>query len=166
MGVVTNPVLGGVAIYMVYHAEISGWGYRRHLWSWRENFAVSSYIPVKYPWGLPGGWLKYGEDADQAIQRELQEEAGFSIHVKKPLLIGRSKYYPRIDLVFLCEYRQGEFRPSAEVSEARFFEIEALAQLLEPEEYDLISQAIAELNREEVTKVKSELKWAKVRRSA
>jgi 8-oxo-dGTP diphosphatase len=140
------------------------WAEWRFIWCITQKFLVGAIAIIfdregkillfrhtyrrKYPWGLPGGWLKYGEDADQAIQRELQEEAGFTIHVKKPLLIGRSKYYPRIDLVFLCEYRQGEFRPSAEVSEARFFEIEAVSQLLKPEENDLISQALAELNND------------------
>jgi ADP-ribose pyrophosphatase YjhB (NUDIX family) len=141
------------------------WAEWRFIWCITQKFLVGAIAVIfdregkillfqhtyrrKYPWGLPGGWLKYGEDADQAIKRELQEEAGFTIHVKKPLLIGRSKEYPRIDLVFLCEYRQGEFRPSAEVSEAHFFEIEALSQLLKPEEYDLISHAITELNKDQ-----------------
>jgi len=140
------------------------WAEWRFIWCITQKFLVGAIAVIfdregkillfrhtyrrKYPWGLPGGWLKYGEDADQAIKRELQEEAGFSIHVKKPLLIGRSKYYPRIDLVFLCEYLHGEFRPSAEVSEARFFEIEAVPQLLKPEENDLITRIITDLNRD------------------
>jgi ADP-ribose pyrophosphatase YjhB (NUDIX family) len=39
-----------------------------------------------YVWGLPGGWVKRGEDPTQAIQREIEEELKLRIHVKKLLL--------------------------------------------------------------------------------
>jgi ADP-ribose pyrophosphatase YjhB (NUDIX family) len=39
-----------------------------------------------YPWGLPGGWVEAGEDPQKAIERELQEELGLTVVVKKLLL--------------------------------------------------------------------------------
>jgi 8-oxo-dGTP diphosphatase len=85
-----------------------------------------------YPWGLPGGWLKRGEGAAEGIKRELLEETGFVVRAVRPLLIGGDKRRPRLDLVFLCEYEGGTFRPSAEVSEARFFDPGNLPADMEP----------------------------------
>lgn len=90
-----------------------------------------TYRP-EYPWGLPGGWLKAGEGAAGGIERELLEETGFVVRAGHPLMVGGDGRRPRLDLVFSCEYRSGTFRPSAEVSEARFFEPSALPEDMEP----------------------------------
>jgi ADP-ribose pyrophosphatase YjhB (NUDIX family) len=31
----------------------------------------------KYPWGLPSGWLKRGEQPMEALKREIKEETGY-----------------------------------------------------------------------------------------
>ena len=85
-----------------------------------------------YPWGLPGGWLKAGEGAAAGIERELLEETGFVVRAMQPLMVGGDNQRPRLDLVFSCEYERGTFRPSAEVSEARFFDPTALPADMEP----------------------------------
>jgi ADP-ribose pyrophosphatase YjhB (NUDIX family) len=100
----------------------------------------------KYPWGPPGGFLNHGEDAAEAIVREMQEEAGFMIRVEKLLWIGTSRQYPRVDIYYLCKHLGGDFSPSEEVSEFRFFEIEAATQIMEPELADMLKQALAGLN--------------------
>jgi ADP-ribose pyrophosphatase YjhB (NUDIX family) len=85
-----------------------------------------------YPWGLPGGWLKAGEGAAEGIERELLEETGLAVRAIRPLMVGGDSRHPRLDLVFSCEYKSGTFRPSAEVSEARFFDPAALPADMEP----------------------------------
>ena len=85
-----------------------------------------------YPWGLPGGWLKAGEGAAVGIERELLEETGLVVRAVQPLMIGGDGQRPRLDLVFSCEYESGTFRPSAEVSEVRFFDPAALPMDMEP----------------------------------
>jgi len=85
-----------------------------------------------YPWGLPGGWLRAGEGAAEGIERELLEETGFVVRAIRPLMVGGDGQRPRLDLVFSCEYKSGTFRPSAEVSEARFFDPAALPADMEP----------------------------------
>ncbi len=85
-----------------------------------------------YPWGLPGGWLKGGEDPIDAVEREVYEESGYRIKALHPLVIGGDRDLQRIDLIFLSDWAGGTFRASAEVSEARFFALEALPDLVEP----------------------------------
>ena len=94
-----------------------------------------------YAWGLPGGWMKPGEDAAATIEREVAEEGGLTVRALSPLSVGGNKRLRRVDIVLLCEYVSGEFRPSAEVAEARYFPIAALPGLIEPEHCVVVTQA-------------------------
>jgi ADP-ribose pyrophosphatase YjhB (NUDIX family) len=100
----------------------------------------------KYPWGPPGGFLNQKEDPAQTIIREMREEAGFTIQVEQLLWIGTSRQYPRVDIYYLCKHLHGEFTPSDEVSESRFFEREAATQIMEPELAAMLTRALAKLN--------------------
>ena len=102
-----------------------------------------------YAWGLPGGWLKRGEGAAEGIERELFEETGFVVHAMQPLMIGGDKVYPRLDLVLSCQYESGTFRPSAEVSEARFFDPEDLPAEMEPYLQTIVALALPTTGAEE-----------------
>lgn len=73
------------------------------------------------PWGLPGGWLKYNEEPVQAVEREVFEESGMFVRVLQPIAVRRVETPGALEAVFLARYVRGEFRPSAEVSEAKFF---------------------------------------------
>lgn len=86
----------------------------------------------EYPWGFPGGWLKAGEDPTDAIEREVYEESGLRISALHPLVIGGDKALQRLDLIFLCTFTDGAFRPSPEVAEAAYFALEELPGLVEP----------------------------------
>ena len=102
-----------------------------------------------YPWGLPGGWLKAGEGAAEGIERELLEETGLVIRATQPLMVGGDNVYPRLDLVFLCEFVSGTFRPSAEVSEARFFDPGKLPAEMEPYLRTIVALALPTTEAEE-----------------
>jgi ADP-ribose pyrophosphatase YjhB (NUDIX family) len=102
-----------------------------------------------YPWGLPGGWLKAGEGAAAGIERELLEETGFVVRATQPLMVGGAKAHSRLDLVFLCELVSGTFRPSAEVSEARFFEPGDLPAEVEPYQGTIVALALPATGAEE-----------------
>lgn len=48
---------------------------------WHDNHVLllkHSYRP-RYPWGLPTGWMRYGEDVRRAAMRELHEETGIIV---------------------------------------------------------------------------------------
>ncbi len=86
----------------------------------------------EYVWGIPGGWLKAGEEPTDAVEREVYEESGLRVSALHPLVIGGDKALRRLDLIFLCTLDSGTFRPSAEVSEARFFSLEEMQDVVEP----------------------------------
>jgi 8-oxo-dGTP diphosphatase len=84
--------------------------------------------PAKDSWSLPGGLVEVGETLTAAIQRELMEETGISVHLLGiaavlerifPDLDGRIAYhYVLVD--FLCDYLKGELTPSSDITAARF----------------------------------------------
>jgi 8-oxo-dGTP diphosphatase len=85
-----------------------------------------------YPWGIPGGWLKAGEDPTDAVEREIYEESGYRVKALHPMVIGGDRALCRLDLMFLCTLDGGAFRPSAEVSDAGFFALDELPGRVEP----------------------------------
>ncbi len=103
----------------------------------------------EYPWGIPGGWLKAGEDPTAAVVREVYEESALRIRVLHPLHIGGCQRERRFDLIFLCELQGGSFHPSDEVSEARFFAIDELPTVLNARQHDEIQQILAQKTRRE-----------------
>ncbi len=93
----------------------------------------------KYPWGLPGGWLKRGEQPMEALQREIKEETGMQVEVIKPLVVSGDDDWPRVDLIFLCSLVDGAFSASEEVSSARFFNLQEIPEVM-PSQRKVIQQ--------------------------
>lgn len=86
---------------------------------------VKSTYQRFHPWGLPGGGLEYGESAEDAVKREVWEETGLVIEIKRLLLV-RTWSPDRVGMYYLCEIVGGEIHPTVEVSEANFFSLDAL----------------------------------------
>jgi 8-oxo-dGTP diphosphatase len=83
----------------------------------------------QYPWGLPGGDIKFGEDPAEAVRREVQEETGLSVQAARLLLVENSKFIRKVTLTYLCTGVSGTFEPSDEVSAIRYFDRSALPEL-------------------------------------
>jgi ADP-ribose pyrophosphatase YjhB (NUDIX family) len=81
-----------------------------------------------HPWGILGGGLEHGEDAEEAVVREVWEETSIQVKVEKLLLI-RSFRPDKFVLYYLCSIQSGVFEPSDEVSEAGFFALDALPDI-------------------------------------
>ncbi len=85
-----------------------------------------SYIPG---WHLPGGGHEAGETAEEAVLRELREEAGMVSHGDVRVL-GTLQHRPnfRRDTVTLALVEQVvfAFRPSLEIVEAAAFDLDGL----------------------------------------
>jgi 8-oxo-dGTP diphosphatase len=86
------------------------------------------------PWGLPSGWMKPNESPAEAIVREVREETGLAIEVVEVLELGTAARPQHLDVWLRCRSRGGSPGPSAEVDEARFFELDALPPLIAEQE--------------------------------
>ncbi len=81
----------------------------------------NTYDPA-FEWSLPGGWMGRHENPAECIIRELREETGYQVAVEDLLNARSNRKLPSVDLVFRASIVGGDFRSSAEVTEARFFD--------------------------------------------
>ncbi len=48
-------------------------------WNNKKILLLKHTYRDKYPWGIPSGWLKRGEQPMEALQREIKEETGMVV---------------------------------------------------------------------------------------
>lgn len=87
-------------------------------------------------WSLPGGWADVGDAPSASAIREVKEESGYDVVVKKlASLYDRDKHghppmpYHTYKLFFICELSGGAPTDTLETSEVDFFEEYALPPL-------------------------------------
>ncbi|HEX3861256.1 MAG TPA: NUDIX hydrolase [Stellaceae bacterium] len=80
-------------------------------------------------WSLPGGWADVNQSAHESVVREVREEAGFDIRVRKLAAVFDRARHPHVPLrpfhvykmFFVCEITGGAPRSSLETTEIGFF---------------------------------------------
>ncbi len=92
-------------------------------------------------WSLPGGYIKGKEHPREGLAREVEEETGMIIRVNKELKIRTDRETARLDISLLGHYVGGKFRPSDEVSAAKFCSFKNLP-LLRQSQLVLIQQVL------------------------
>lgn len=87
-------------------------------------------------WTLPGGWADVNDSPSTAVEKEIEQESGFTARaVKLAALYDRNKHeHPRYlfhawKAFFICEITGGEARTSYETSGVEFFPVDALPEL-------------------------------------
>ena len=87
-------------------------------------------------WALPGGFGEVGYSPKENIQKEVQEETGFSAEVGSLLAVFdtnrfqlQNKQYAKF--VFDCQLLDGQFQENQEIAELEFFDIKNLPPLSE-----------------------------------
>ncbi len=99
-------------------------------------------VPV---WVLPGGGVEADELAETATIREVQEETGFTVNIKR--LVG--VYTPinrltRLTHLYECEILGGDATLSAETKGVQFFPLNDLPKLIPPPYREWIAEGAKE----------------------
>lgn len=80
-------------------------------------------------WSLPGGWAEVNQSPSEAVMREVLEETGFEIAVRKLAAVYDRSRHPHdpprpfhiFKLFFICDIVGGAARTSLETTEIGFF---------------------------------------------
>jgi ADP-ribose pyrophosphatase YjhB (NUDIX family) len=86
-------------------------------------------------WAMPGGWADVGDLPSAMVEREVREESGLNVKAAKVVAVYDAnraeplEFYHAYKIIFLCEYIDGETRPSIETLAADFFDSAALPPL-------------------------------------
>lgn len=99
----------------------------------------------KGKWALPGGWIRYNEDVDQAANRLLKSLTGVSnIYLEQLRSFGDVKRYPENRVITIAYYalvnaRNYALNPGFTASDAQWFNIQKIPRL--PYDHNKILEA-------------------------
>lgn len=88
-------------------------------------------------WTLPGGWCEIGVTPKENIAKEMKEETGLDVEVKRLLAVFDKRCHPHppqshyvYKLVFHCQViGSPEFKPDYEITDIGYFDINKLPEL-------------------------------------
>ncbi|RIK31985.1 MAG: hypothetical protein DCC56_07375 [Anaerolineae bacterium] len=115
----------------------------------RGRILLFKHTYRKLAWGIPAGALEYDEQPEDGILREIHEETGMTAKVERLLRGESSSHYHHVSLIYLCSIVSGEFKPTYEISEIRYFDVNDLPPMLFDEK-DLIRSVHEELFKHEL----------------
>jgi ADP-ribose pyrophosphatase YjhB (NUDIX family) len=110
---------------------------------------VEHVFRTDFPWGLPGGYVRRGEDPRHAVSREISEELGLQVEVGRLLLaepiglVERSTHPRHMGLAYECRLRGGTIVASAEVVSCEWVQPSAITRTLAPFQRRAIESALA-----------------------
>jgi ADP-ribose pyrophosphatase YjhB (NUDIX family) len=95
-----------------------------------------------YGWAIPGGYIDYGESAEDAARREAKEETGLDIMNLKQFHTysspGRDPRHHTISVVFVAQAR-GEPKAHDDAADIRMFTKETLPENLAFDHRDILN---------------------------
>jgi 8-oxo-dGTP pyrophosphatase MutT (NUDIX family) len=99
----------------------------------RDGSLLMLRQPHRKGWSLPGGLLSRGENAAEAVAREVQEETGLRIKVGRPVTVVVDSPLRRVDVVYRVQVHGdvGE-RVGGEATTARWLAPDAVDEMDAP----------------------------------
>lgn len=94
------------------------------------------------PWGLPGGWLGRNEAPAACGLRELKEETGLDASLGPVVHVTQGEAPPHLIVTYLAHVSPREMTLSPEITDARWFEPDALPGPLLPFSREAIEAAL------------------------
>ena len=93
-------------------------------------------------WGIPGGFIEKGEQPEDAVRRELMEEAGLELESAEIAFARTLKRIRQVEIIFRCRPR-GQPRPqSIEIKSAEWFAPDELPKELSRDQRRIIKRAL------------------------
>ena len=88
--------------------------------------------PFRGRWAFPGGFVEYGERVEDALKREVMEETGLTVRIKRfHNVYSNPDRDPRGHVISLCFVVEGIGKPRGgdDAMDARFFSMEEALRL-------------------------------------
>jgi ADP-ribose pyrophosphatase YjhB (NUDIX family) len=86
-------------------------------------------------WSLPGGEMKFGEDAIDALKRCVKESCSLDIDVLSPIDVAvdidENKKKQTVAITYVCEFKSGQAKPSKEYKECKWYDPKKIPDLEE-----------------------------------